>query len=78
MSIQVFFVSGGHLVQQKKTIFKILVEGHSRNISMKVLAYKKICLKIFSIFCSGGHFVQLGGRIVAILVDGHPRNIYVK
>ena len=31
------FSSGGHFVQWSKTILAILVEGHSRNISMKLL-----------------------------------------
>ena len=30
------FSSGGHFVQQNKTILEILLEGHSRNISMKL------------------------------------------
>ena len=30
------FSSGGHFVQWSKTILAILVEGHSRNISMKL------------------------------------------
>ena len=29
------FSSGGHFVQQSETILEILVEGHTRNISMK-------------------------------------------
>ena len=30
------FSSGGHLVQQRGTILAILVEGHPRNISVKL------------------------------------------
>ena len=30
------FSSGGHFVQWSKTISAILVEGHSRNISIKL------------------------------------------
>ena len=30
------FSSGGHFVQWSKTILAILVESHSRNISMKI------------------------------------------
>ena len=31
------FSSGGHFVQRSKTILAILVEGHPRNISVKIL-----------------------------------------
>ena len=31
-----FFCFGGHFVQQSKTILAILVEGHPRNISVKL------------------------------------------
>ena len=31
-----FFCSGGHFVQQSRTILAILVEGHPRNISVKL------------------------------------------
>ena len=31
------FSSGGHFVQQSGTILAILVEGHSRNISVKLV-----------------------------------------
>ena len=48
------FRSGGHFVRPNKTILEILVEGHSRNIYMKIflkwpLAYKKMSFKGFSI-----------------------------
>ena len=59
------FSSGGHFVQWSKTILAILVESHSRNISMKL-------------FCSGGHFVQPSTTILAYLVEGQPRNISVQ
>ena len=62
----------------EKTILAILVEGHSRNISMKLFLYEKMSLKGFSIFSSGGHFVQPSRTILAYLVEGHPRNISVK
>ena len=31
-----FLCSGGHFVQRSRTIFAILVEGHSRNIPVKL------------------------------------------
>ena len=38
MSFQGFsiFSSGGHFVQQSRTILAILVEGHPRNISVEL------------------------------------------
>ena len=38
MSLKGFSIlsSGGHFVQLSKTIFAILVEGHSRNITVKL------------------------------------------
>ena len=63
-------------------ILAILVEGHPRNISVKLFLNRSIGLEMsykgFSIFSSGGHFVQWSERILAILVEGHPRNISVK
>ena len=31
-----FFCSGGHFVQQSRTILAVLVEGHPRNISVEL------------------------------------------
>ena len=39
--------SGSHFVQQTKTILAILVEGHSRNISMK-LFWKTLPLRMYT------------------------------
>ena len=86
MSLKDFsiFSFDGHFVQQSRTILAILVEGHPRNISVKLLLNQLIglgedvVLGVFSVFSSGGHFVQRSGTILAILVKGHPRNIPVK
>ena len=81
-----FFCSGCH--------FSVLVEGHSRNIPVKLFqnpltglgddVFKVNCCQMhdnlhpFSIFSSGGNFVKPKGTILAILVKGHKRNISVK
>ena len=82
-----YFKFGGHLIQQKETIFAILieghpilVEGHSCEFILKSGQWpmRRYCLKVFYIFSPGSHFVQLSGTILAILVEGHPGNISVK
>ena len=86
MSLKDFsiFSFDGHFVQQSITILAILVEGHPRNISVKLFWNQPIGLGedvdlgVFSIFSSGGHFVQQSRTILAILIKGHPRNIPVK
>ena len=78
------FSFDGHFIQRSGTILAILVEGHPRNISVKLFWNRPIglgedvVLLVFSIFSSGGHFVQQSRTILAILVKGHPRNIPVK
>lgn len=57
------FSSGGHFVPQNKTILKILVEGHSRNISVKLflkwaIGLQEMSFKGFLFFSSGCHFVD--------------------
>ena len=59
------------------------IEGHLRNISVKLfeigpLACKDISLKGFSIFSSGGHFVKRIGTIKSTLVEGYTRNFSVE
>ena len=54
------FSSGGHFVQQSRTILAILVEDHFCEIILKSAHWprRRCHLKGFSIFSSGGHFVQ--------------------
>ena len=84
MSLKGFsiFSSGGHFLQPSTTIFAYLVEGHSRNISMKLfedpLSKEQISFKSFSIFSSGSHLVYQSGTILPILVESHLGNIPVK
>ena len=86
MSLKCFFFIfsyGGHFVQPSITILAYLVEGHARNISMKLfenwsLASEQISFKCFYIFSSGGHFVYQSGKILPILVGSHLGNIPVR
>ena len=65
-------------------ILAILVEGHPRNISVKLFlklgpwSRRRCHLKVFSIFSSGVHFFQWSGTILTASVEGHPGNISVK
>ena len=77
------FSSGGHFVQRSRTILAIVLDGHPKNISVKLFRNWPIGLggdvvKGFSIFSSDGHFVQRSRTFLAILVAGHPRNIPVE
>ena len=86
MSLKGFsiFSFDGHFVQRSRTILAILVEGHPRNISVKIIlksanwSRRRCRFTSFSIFSSGRHFVQQSRTILATLVKGHPRNIPVK
>ena len=71
-----FFSSGGHLVQQSRTILEILVNGRMRigQPAQEEILY----LKIFSLFSSDGHIVQQSETILAILAKKHKRNNSVK
>ena len=72
------FSSGGHFVQQSRTILIILVEGYPRNISAKLFWNQTIGLGGDVIFSFGSHFILRRGTILAILVEGHSGNISMK
>ena len=40
------FSSGGHFVQQSRTIFAILVKGYQRNISVKLFCNRALVLDV--------------------------------
>ena len=60
------FSSGGHFVQPSRTILAYLVEGHPRNISVKLFENWStglgVDIKDFSILDSGSHLVYLSGQ----------------
>ena len=72
--------SGGHFVQWSRTILAILVKGHQRNISVKLIlesghrSRRRCHLKNF-IFLALWPFSSEERTILAFFVDGHPRNI---
>ena len=78
------FSSGGHFVQQSRTILAIFGKGSSKEHSCGIILKsahwprRRCGLNGFSIFSFDGHFVQRSGTILAILVEGHPRNIHVE
>ena len=58
------FSSGGHFVQQSRTILAFLVDDHPKEHFREIILEsvhwyrRRSHLKVFSIFCSGSHFVQ--------------------
>ena len=75
------FSSGGHFVQWSRIILATNVDGHLKDIFVKLFCNPTIGLggdaikMIFSILSSGIHIVQWSVTILAILVKVHPRNI---
>ena len=71
-------------MQPSGTILAYFVEGHPRNISVKLLKIvywprSRYHLKFFfSIFSSGSNLVYQNGTILSILVGGHLGNISEK
>ena len=78
------FRSGSHFVQWSRRILAVLVEGHPRNILVRIILISgywsmRICrLKVFLFFSSSGLFVQRSETLLAIYVETYPRNISVK
>ena len=71
-------------MQPSRGILAYLVEGHPRNISVKLfencffLALEEISFKCFSILSSGSHLVYRSGTNLSNLVGSHLGNIPVK
>ena len=82
MLFKVFYIvsSGTRFVQRSGFILAILVEGHPRNIAVKIILKsghrpKKSChLKVF-LFLLWRLFFQWSETILAILVRDYLRNI---